>query len=96
MIITSSLENEVPEGVEKFSSIEEAVATHKDETVFLIGGQRIFEEGINLAETIYMTELHKDYDGDVFFPEFDRSEWNKTVEESHPEFDFVTYTKINK
>lgn len=96
VVITSNTEYEVPEGVEKFSSVEEAVTVHKDETVFLIGGQRIFEEGINLAQTIYMTELHKDYDGDVFFPEFDKTQWNKVVEESHPEFDFVTYTRIKK
>ncbi|MCC7356127.1 MAG: dihydrofolate reductase [Candidatus Doudnabacteria bacterium] len=93
VVITSNLNYEVPVEVEKFSSLEEAVAAHKDETVFLIGGQRIFEEGINLAKTIYMTELHKDYDGDVYFPEFDKTQWNKVVEESHPDFDFVTYIK---
>ena len=30
---------------------------------FLIGGQRIFEEGLQYADTIYLTEVDGEYDG---------------------------------
>lgn len=92
IVITRNPDYVVAEGVEKFSSLPEAL-TAQDSDVFLIGGQRIFEEGLGLADTLYLTELHKDYDGDVYFPEFDQSKWHREIEESHPEFDFVTYIK---
>lgn len=31
--------------------------------VFLIGGQRVFEEGLQYADTIYLTEVDGEYDG---------------------------------
>jgi dihydrofolate reductase len=93
VVITSNPDYETAEGVEKYASLQEALATHNNEDVFLIGGQRIFEEGIAIADTLYLTELHADYDGDVYFPEFNREGWDRKVEESHPEFDFVKYSR---
>ncbi len=95
IVITSNPDYAVPEDVETFAHMQDALDAHKNETVFLIGGQRIFEEGMNSANQIEMTELHKDYDGDVFFPEFNRTEWNREVAEAYDEFDFVTYTRKN-
>lgn len=94
VIITSNPNYQVAEDVEKYKSLDEAINAHGSENIFLIGGQRIFEEGLSLTDTLYLTELHKDYEGDVFFPEFDKTQWHREVTELQSGFDFVKYTRL--
>lgn len=43
--------------------------------IFLIGGQRIYEEGMQYADTMYLTHVDADIEGaDAFFPSFDNGE----------------------
>lgn len=46
---------------------------HEDNNrdVFLIGGQRIYEEGMNYVDTLFITEVQGDFKCDRFFPEYD-------------------------
>lgn len=46
------------------------IEKHVDENtkIFLIGGERIFKEGIAFANTILLTVINKDYECDLFFP----------------------------
>jgi dihydrofolate reductase len=39
-----------------------------EKTIFFIGGERIFQEGIALADTAYITAINKAYNCDKFFP----------------------------
>jgi dihydrofolate reductase len=32
---------------------------------------------------MYITEIQSDFDGDVFFPEFDRGDWVETQRDKH-------------
>lgn len=93
IVITSNPNYAVADGVEIYSSLELALKGREADQVFLIGGAGIFKQGLDLAETLYLTELKANYDGDILFPEFNRSDWNRVIEQSHPEFDFVTYTR---
>lgn len=68
----------------------------KDE-VFIIGGGQLYNYFLPHANTLYLTELHKEYDGDTTFPLFNKTEW---VEESripkiHKDisYDFVVYKR---
>lgn len=45
------------------------------EHIFLCGGEKIYEQGLSLAHRIYLTELDDEYEGDAFFPEFDRRQF---------------------
>lgn len=64
-------------------SLEEAITAAKEyakqknsETeIFLCGGEKIYEQGLEFAQRIYLTELDDDYEGDAFFPEFDRNKF---------------------
>lgn len=38
-----------------------------DKTIFLIGGERVFREGLSLADIVYLTAINKDYQCDKFF-----------------------------
>lgn len=64
--------------------------------VFVIGGRELFAEALPLAAGLVMTEIHRDYEGDAWFPPYDRSRWRETQRERHAapdgtKFDFVLY-----
>ena len=48
---------------------------------FVIGGAQIYALAMPRAERLYMTEIERDYEGDAFFPEFDRSRWREVSRE---------------
>jgi len=59
-------------------SIEEALEIaleHGEEEVFIIGGAKIYEQTMDIVDTLYYTEVHAEPEGDVFFPEMDWSKW---------------------
>jgi dihydrofolate reductase len=51
--------------------------------VAIIGGSAIFAETLPDADTIYLTEVDAEVEGDVFFPPFDRSRFRETELERH-------------
>ena len=51
--------------------------------VSIIGGSAIFEEALPSADTVYLTEVDADVEGDVFFPSFDRSRFREAELERH-------------
>ena len=82
-------------------SLESALAAvRKGEEAFVIGGAQIYALALPLARRLHMTEIERDFDGDAFFPEFDRSRWREVSRERHAsggpeEFDyaFVEYER---
>lgn len=68
-------------------SIEEAlnIALDNGETeAFIIGGGQVYEQSMSLLDRIYLTEVDAEPEGDVFFPAFDKTEWNLLSSEAHP------------
>jgi len=64
--------------------------------VFVIGGQQLFAESLPLADGLVLTEIYRDYEGDTWFPSYDRSRWRQRQREPHAasdgtKFDFVLY-----
>ena len=60
------------------NSIEEALeeVKKKNETeAFIIGGGEIFRQSMHLADKIYLTKVHAEIEGDVYFPEINNEEW---------------------
>ena len=72
----------------------EAARTRGYKTVFIAGGQRLYEQALLNADILYLTEIHKEYDGDIFFPRFDETEYAKTIEKTGEQCTFITYRKI--
>ncbi len=57
------------EGVEVFASLEEALAACTGaEEVFVCGGGEVYREALPLSDRIYLTIIHREYDGDTRFP----------------------------
>lgn len=78
-------------------SVHEALkkAAEVDGEAMIIGGGQIYEATLPLADRIYLTEVHGDYDGDAFFPHLDRAMWREsarkdfTAENDIPAYSFV-------
>src|SRR5438128_6305429 len=71
-------------GAHVVSSLAAALALCGHHTVvFVIGGQRLFAESLDVADGLELTEIFRDYQGDTWFPSFDRTMWRETQRESH-------------
>lgn len=91
------------EGALMVNSLEEALEEAKngdEKEAFIIGGGQIYQIGLKYAQRIYLTEIMEPFDGDTFFPEFDKKEWREMSRIHHgPDerhrfaFDFVIYEK---
>ena len=63
-------------GVTIFDCLPKALFFTKDEPeVMIIGGAKIFEEALPIANQIYLTVIHAKLSADVYFPELDRKIW---------------------
>lgn len=94
MVITRNKDYK-PEGVFVFSSIKDALRKasvfHKE--IFFIGGQSIYNEVLDKVDTMYISHINEEYEGDAYFPEVDFSSWKKDLVEEFDKFDFIRYIK---
>ena len=102
-IILSRNKNYHANGCTTVTDLETALNIAKEsheEEAFIIGGAQIYKMGLEYADRMYITEVNGNFDGDTFFPEFDRSIWKEKSRTSHAkddrhdyDFDFVVYEK---
>jgi len=96
VVVTLDKNYQAPEEVRVFNSLDEVFEKLKDEDVFICGGASIYRQTIDKVDTLYITHVNQEFDGDVFFPEIDRNIWKETWREDHDGFSFVIYEKINQ
>jgi dihydrofolate reductase len=104
-IVVTRQKNFKAPGCQVVHSFYDAVIVAKqtgDQEVFNIGGADLFKLGMNVTNRMYLTEIDAVVDGDVFFPEFDKSAWKETSRRHHPAderhvfaFDFVVYDRLS-
>lgn len=97
IVISSDLALKI-DGAEVVHSVEEALDASKGDTIFVIGGGKIYAEFLPFADQIYLTEIDAECpDADTFFPQFDKSLYTREVLAEHEEngiaFSHVLYTK---
>lgn len=81
-------------------SLDAALAQLADrEEILVIGGAELYQQTLARADRLYLTEIDADFEGDAWFPEFDRSLWQQISCQPHPDngrgfgFDFVVYQR---
>jgi dihydrofolate reductase len=74
-VILSRTLNEVPEGCMIVRSVEEALEPFKEQELMVIGGEEIYRQVLPYANRILLTEIDREYEGDAYFPVFDRTVW---------------------
>ena len=62
-----------------------------NEEIFIIGGGMIYTEFLPHAKNLYLTEIDASVPADVFFPQFDKSKYDKTIIKKGSQND-LTYT----
>jgi len=100
-LIITDVAGEVIDNCLMAYSIEEAVEKMDNENEnFIIGGGSIYKQFMPLADKLYITRVHKNFEADTFFPEISLDEW-KLIEkvdvndDSQNDFtySFETYTR---
>ena len=80
-VVTSESAQRFPEGVRVIHDLEMVQSwneQHPDEELFVIGGSRIFEQVIDIADRMYITFIDHAFAGDTNFPIFRLDEWSLT------------------
>lgn len=93
IVLTRSDFNPEKESVKIANSLEEAyeIAENIDEKAFIIGGSSVYERSLEDADKMILTEVHRDVDGDTFFPEWNHENWEEVSRDERDGFDFVEY-----
>jgi len=89
------------DGVQVFSSVDEAIAgLSNEEEVIIMGGGQLYKEMLPRADRLYVTMIDAEIDGDTFFPNWQALAWNtldkvrhETDERHAYAFDFITMDK---
>jgi dihydrofolate reductase len=98
LVVTRTAAYEAP-GASVCASLDAALALCAGEPVaFVIGGGELYAAALPLADGLVLTEIHRDFTGDAWFPEFDRAAWRETQRKTQAavdglRFDFVLYEK---
>jgi len=98
IIITRDVKYDV-EGCEVVNSLEEALMICNN-NCFIIGGGEIYNQSMEIADQIYLTLVHEDFEGDTTFPEIG-SEWKMVTsqdfepdENNKHKYSFIEYIKF--
>ena len=99
-VVLSRTVGELP-GCDVYTSLEEALRScQTDEEVFIIGGARVYEQALPLADRLCLTEVDDTpQDADAFFPDYSEG-WRIDKKEAHPkderhdyDYAFVDYIR---
>ena len=92
-------------GCETFDNLLDAIRIHQHENeLFIIGGAKIYDQAIVLADKLYITSVHHTFgQADVFFPIINENDWEETehhtfsIDENHKyRYTFKTFIKKNR
>lgn len=86
MVVISRGRPELPAAVARVSSLEEGIELARlagEQEVFIAGGAQIYRVALPLADRIYLTRVHREFDGDARFPEIENASWTVVDQEHH-------------
>lgn len=95
-IVVSNTNNYNGENCFTAKSLDEAIKMAGDRDIFISGGARLYEEALPLVEKMYITEIGCDVEGDTFFPEFNKEQFEREVNEivdGELPYTYVTYIR---
>lgn len=98
-LVLTHQEIEPNDQIKVFRSIDslvEFIAT-LDQEVMVIGGAQVYKEMLDLSDKMILTEVEASTEADVYFPDFDKSEWNREELCSHQDgpirYKHLSYTR---
>ena len=90
------------EGAQITCSFEQALTlAAMPDPVFVIGGEALYRLALPVAELLFLTEVHRSFAGDAFFPDYPRGLWEEISREPHRldggrgfAYDFAGYRRL--
>jgi len=82
-----SLEHAIDIAREKFADTKD---------IYIAGGADLYKEAIELVDTMYITKIDDEFEGDTFFPWFDEADFEEYIEEvvkGDIPYTYVTYIR---
>lgn len=99
-VIVSRTMTEAPEGCRIVRSLKEALEAYGSGDLMVAGGAEIYKQALPHADRLLITEVHRSFEGDTFFPAIDPAEWvlvSRTPgaqdEKNTIPFDFCVYER---
>lgn len=83
------------EDVEIYNDIEDLMEKYQnsEEDIYICGGATIYKLFLPFAKEIIISHIKGNYSGDVYFPEWDASEFDETQVIDNNYFTTIRYTK---
>lgn len=97
IVLSSSLLASSSQGIIVCKTLEDAlrVAEPFNKEVFMIGGSKVYEQSLSLAQRMYLSYVQGNYEGDAFFPKFNSADWLVEECKDYPGFKWVNYKRKN-
>lgn len=103
IVLSQDPKFKVPENVRRCYSLYDALgfAEGFEKDIYIIGGEQVYRQTINLATKLELTEIENEFEGDAFFPEIDDDIWHErdrlsvreNVGDNIINYSFVTYNR---
>ncbi len=92
------------EGVVTASGLEQALSLAERESpdeLMVIGGAQIYAEALPLAQRIYLTQIHKEIEGDAWFPALGDQWVSVSRQDGHSDrqdlgYSFLTFERVTE
>lgn len=90
-IIVSRSKSVCGENIKIASSLTEAISIAGKDDIYIAGGSQIYNEAISVVDRMYITEIDIVVeDGDAFFPEFNKDDYDMQIIERGGENNIYT------
>jgi dihydrofolate reductase len=80
IVLTSDPAYRAP-GCAVVHDLDAALSEAEGEELMVIGGAALYRALLPRADRLYLTLIHREFAGDVFFPEFEPGEWRERSRE---------------
>ena len=94
IVVSSKLK--VDNEVKVCDTFEKAINLAKNlgKDIFFIGGNQIYKSALKIADHIYLSLVKGNYSGNVYFPEYDKKDWQMIDSKEYDKFTFIRYRRI--
>jgi len=94
-VVLTSDPDRLPDDVVAVTSVDEAVsaARARDDEAYVVGGATVYGQFLPRVDELVLTEIGTEYEGDTYFPDWSREEWEEVEREDRDELSFVTYRR---
>jgi dihydrofolate reductase len=95
-VVLSTRNLDLPEAAVHAPDVDAAIDLAREEcrergveTVYVVGGATVYEQFLDEADRLVLTEIHEAHEGDTYFPDRDQEDWCELEREDREEISFV-------